>query len=360
MRERLIERVCALIDRLASGRHDPAARDALLRELLLWQREHVSVYGRIVSGLARHESADPLDWPAVPTDVFRVARVAAHEPGDDVRVFCTSGTGSEQRGHHYLRDLSLYDRGAKNAARYAMFPDVPRMKLVVLAPSASERPDSSLSYMLDRFADWFGLDQSAHVLGNDHLDAALLDRALQAAMRSGEPLALLGTSFAFVHAEDALGARRYELPAGSRILQTGGFKGRSRSVEPARMLELLTARYGVPAPLVVQEYGMTELCSQLYETTLREAVLGLPRGPRHLWAPGWVRLRVVDPDTLADVAEGDEGLLRVDDLCNVDSACAIQTSDRARRVADGVVVLGRATGATPRGCSLALDAALGG
>ena len=49
-----------------------------------------------------------------------------------------------------------------------------------------------------------------------------------------------------------------------------------------------------------------------------------------------------------------------DDPCNLDSVCAIQTADRARRVAGGVVVLGRAADAVPRGCSLAIDAVLGG
>jgi hypothetical protein len=53
-------------------------------------------------------------------------------------------------------------------------------------------------------------------------------------------------------------------------------------------------------------------------------------------------------------------VLRIDDLANVDSVCAIQTSDLARSVGDGVVVLGRAPGAVARGCSLTLDQWLAG
>lgn len=105
---------------------------------------------------------------------------------------------------------------------------------------------------------------------------------------------------------------------------------------------------------------MTELSSQLYETTLRDALLGRAEGPRRLWWPGWVRASVVDPETLAPVPDGSEGLVRIDDLANVDTACAIQTADRARALHGGIVVLGRAGTATPRGCSLAVDAALGG
>jgi hypothetical protein len=359
LRRELMQRISALIAHVEAGERDDAARDALLCDVLRWQREVVPAFGRVVEQLGAGGS-DPLRWPALPTDVFRVARVASHPEHEDVRVFRTSGTTGARRGSHHLRDLSLYDQAARAAARYALFPDVPRMQLVILAPTAEALPDSSLSYMLERFGSWFGHARSVHVLVDGALDAALLERTLGEAEAECVPVALLGTSFAFVHAEDALGARRFALAAGSRIMQTGGFKGRSRQVEPAAMQQLLAERYGVDERFIVQEYGMTELCSQLYESTLRDAALGYCSGPRRLFAPGWVRLTVVDPETLAPVVGDTEGLLRIDDLANLDGVCAIQTSDRARRVGDGVVVLGRAEGATLRGCSLAVDAVLGG
>jgi hypothetical protein len=356
-RETLRTQVLALIDRLADGSRDDAARDALLREALRLQRQTVLPYGRIVAQLGANH-ADPLRWPAVPTEVFRFARIAAHPATDDVRVFRTSGTTAATRGSHHLRDLSLYDRAAQAAARYALFPDRPRMRLLILASPARELADSSLSYMLDRFVDWFGAPGSIHVLQAGHLDVDLLESALQEAVRERLPVALLGTSFAFVHAEEALGSHRFVLAPGSRVMQTGGFKGRAREIEPARMLALLESRYGVPSSFIVQEYGMTELSSQSYETTLRDALLGSASAPRRLWMPGWVRASLVDPHSLAEVPAGSEGILRVDDLCNLDTACAIQTADRARPVDDGISVLGRATGASERGCSIAVDAAL--
>jgi acyl-CoA synthetase (AMP-forming)/AMP-acid ligase II len=358
-RDALGARVAALIDRLAGGARDDRARDALLADVLRFQREHVPAYGRIVAALGAGE-ADPLRWPGVPTDVFRATRVARHAPAEDQRVFMTSGTTGASRGRHALCDLSLYDRAAQAAARYALFPDVARMRLLILAQPGNELPESSLSYMLDRFVAWFGRSESVYALRGGRLDAELLERTLRQAERDGEPLALLGTSFAFVHAEDALGGLRFALPSGSRIMQTGGFKGRARAVEPAEMLALLAKRYGVAAAAIVQEYGMTELSSQLYETTLRDAVLGRAPGPRRLWAPGWLRVSLIDAETLLPVPEGEEGLVRIDDLANLDTACAIQTSDRGRALEDGFTVLGRAVAATPRGCSIAVDAALGG
>jgi len=358
-RAELGTKIAALIERLADGARDDAARDALLRDALQLQRDTVPAYGRMLERFGAAQ-ADPLFWPALPTDVFRFARVAPHPESEDVAVFRTSGTTGGPRGAHHLRDLSLYDQAARVAARCALFPDAPRMQLVLLAPAAAEQPDSSLGYMLERFGEWFGRGMSTRVIARGELDVESLVRTLRSAEQQSVPVALLGTTFAFVHAEDALGSRRFALPAGSRIMQTGGLKGRARSVEQSEMLRLLGERYGIDERKIVQEYGMTELCSQLYEHTLRQAVLGLPASGRRLVCPGWVRATPVDPETLEPVSAGSEGILRIDDLANLDSVCAIQTSDRARLVDGGLELLGRAEGATPRGCSLALDHALGG
>jgi acyl-CoA synthetase (AMP-forming)/AMP-acid ligase II len=353
----LQRRIGAFIDARADGSSAPDERDELLTELLALQARTVAPLANFLASEQRRPVRFGL--PALPTDAFRFARIAAHPADRDQRVFRTSGTTAAFRGEHSFEDLSLYDRAARAAARYALFPDRERMRLLVLAPSERELPDSSLSYMLTRFGEWFGSERSVHVWRRGQLQADQLLSELSDAQEQNEPVALLGTSFAFVHAEDALHSR-LQLPAGSRIMQTGGFKGRSRSVEPAAMLELLSLRYGVPAELIVSEYGMTELSSQCYENTLHDVLSGQPVPQRRLWVPGWMRAEVVDPDTLEPVASGQVGLLRLDDLANVGSVCAIQTSDLAQRDDAGLVVLGRAPDAIARGCSIAVDAWLGG
>jgi len=213
--------------------------------------------------------------------------------------------------------------------------------------------------MLGRFTEWFGSEATWAYREDDRIDLEALSGALEAAQGERAPLALLGTSFALVHALDGLQGRRFALPEGSRIMQTGGYKGRSRVLEPAALRQALSEAFGVPDPLIVAEYGMTELSSQLYETTLRDALLADAIGPRRLWVPGWVRAEPVDPSTLLAVAEGQAGLLRIDDAANLDSVAAVQTSDLARLEDGQLTLLGRLEGATPRGCALAADSALG-
>jgi hypothetical protein len=343
-------RIEAMIGDFETGREiDLADRDALIDDLAAWQATRIVEYGRL-----RRRGPWP---PALPTDVFRFRRVAAHPKTQDLRVFRSSGTTSADRSTHVYRDLSLYDLASRVAARHMLFPDVERIRLILLAPREEEAPDSSLGYMLARFAEWFG-SQRAWVWHDGALDLDQLTELLHEAEKAGEPVALLGTSFAFVHAEDGLGKRRFALPPESRLMQTGGYKGRSREVEPAALLHAIAERYGIARPFIINEFGATELSSQLYETTLREQIDGRP-GPRRLWAPPWVRATPVDPDSLEPVEDDTVGILRIDDCANLDSVCCIQTADLARRVEDGIAVLGRSTGATPRGCSLAADLALG-
>jgi hypothetical protein len=112
---------------------------------------------------------------------------------------------------------------------------------------------------------------------------------------------------------------------------------------------------------MVNEYGMTELLSQFYEPVFRvggaaRADLGsAPLENRRHVGPPWVRTRVLDPETLEPCAPGAPGLLCHLDLANAGSVAAVLTADLGVADEGGFRVLGRAPGAEPRGCSLALE-----
>jgi hypothetical protein len=349
-RARLHGLIEALITRLGGTGRDVSARDALLEDIGRYQARFCPPYGRFASQRAH---------AGLPCDAFRFARISSRDAADDVRTFESSGTTQGEKSRHSFVDLSLYDLAARTAARYALFPDVERMQLVILAPPEAELPSSSLSYMLSRFVEWFGAEGSTFVWPAAGRELARLDALLRAAERDARPVALLGTSFAFVHALDGLASERYALPAHSRIMQTGGFKGRSRELSPEAMRGWLAQSFGLAEPFIVAEYGMTELSSQLYETTLRDALLG-EAGERRLWAPPWLRVSVVHPETLAAQPDGEEGLVRLDDPANLDSVSALQTADVAVSSAGGLLLRGRAQGAVARGCSITADELLGG
>jgi hypothetical protein len=148
--------------------------------------------------------------------------------------------------------------------------------------------------------------------------------------------------------------RTLALPAGARLMETGGFKGRARERSREALYAELEAALGVPPERIVNQYGMTELGSQFYDTVLHD-----PGGARRKRVPPWVRVRLLDPLSGAEVEAGEPGLVTVVDLANTGSVLALQTADLGRSVGDGFEVLGRSPGAEARGCSIAADAMLG-
>ena len=349
-RAALRARILSLIAQGADVPDEPT-RDRLLSDLHAYQLRWLEPYARFSAQLSAR---------ALPCDAFRFARISSRLPEHDVRRFRSSGTTQDARSEHAFAELALYDAAARAAARALLFPDRERMQLLILAPRSEALPDSSLSYMLERFVDWFGTEDSTHVWPVDAAQGEQLADLLERASEARQPVALLGTSFAFVHAMDALAPRRFALPEGSRIMQTGGFKGRSRELSASEMLASLSLCFGVAAPYIVAEYGMTELSSQLYETTLRDSLNGKREPVRRLGAPPWLRVTVVDPETLLPLPAGQIGLVRLDDAANLDSVSALQTADLGLLADGGLILHGRAQGAIARGCSITAEDLLRG
>jgi len=140
-----------------------------------------------------------------------------------------------------------------------------------------------------------------------------------------------------------------------RMCEWVGAEDMPRPLSRPGFLRACWTRLGVAGYFCVNEYGMTELCSQLYESVLRDRFAGRSLAPRRLVAPPWLRTRVLDPDTLAPVPPGTVGLLCHHDLANAGSVYVVLTEDLGRTVGDdGIAVVGRVPGATPRGCGLLL------
>jgi hypothetical protein len=295
--------------------------------------------------------------PAVPTDAFKAAPIVSGDAGRAEVVFRTSGTtlGSERRGTHYMLDTRLYRAVLRAGFQTHLLPDLPRIRIAALVPTPIELSDSSLSFMIGEVVEAFGAAGSDFYVRDGDLEVERFLTDARAAKEAGELLLIVGTSFAFVHLLDALveARRMLRLPEGSRAMDTGGFKGRSRAVERAELYRAMEERFAIPEPFIVNEYGMTEMTSQFYDAA---AGTGEPvgAGRRHR-GPPWVRTTAADPETLESLPAGSVGILRHVDLANLDSVIAIQTADLGVVRKDGFELLGRAEGAEPRGCSIAMD-----
>jgi len=336
----------------------PEPFDRLACDLARYQAQHVEGYARLcrARGVSLGSITRAIEAPAVPTDAFKLSRVAAFPEEQARAVFRTSGTTIGARGTHEMRDTGTYDAAALAFGRAALARDLSApVPVLVLGPSPDDAPDSSLGHMIGLFVRALGDAASKaetyfiDLAGIIDLDA--FDQRIARALVRQEPALVLGTSFAFVHFLDALGDDTFRLPPSSRVMQTGGYKGKSREVPAPQLRRDLARVFHLPESAIVAEYGMTELSSQFYEWTLRNG------GARHgvFVEPPWARVVPVDPETLEPVRDGEVGIARIEDLMNVDSAFAVLAADRVRRVEGGFELLGRVSGAPPRGCSIAID-----
>jgi len=300
-------------------------------------------------GRLREGDADGLDRiEPVPEGAFKLMTVACFPPSEAEAEFRTSGTTTGSPGRHLVRDLRLYRESAlAGFDRFVLYPPRPA-RVVTLIPPGEARPSSSLSRMVS-FAlecDW----ALPPLVARDG-DSLALDRllpALRGAGRDGEALVILGTSLDFLTLLEALAAagEAIRLPAGSRVMHTGGEKASGRELSREALAHRLVAALGIAPEDAVEEFGMTELLSQAYDAP---RVTG--GGPRRLVPVPWMRSRVLDPGTLAEVPAGATGLVCHYDLANVHTAVAVLTGDLATGAADGFSDVRRAPGAAARGCS---------
>lgn len=291
------------------------------------------------------------DIPAVPISAFKALTLSCIPAAQAERTFMTSGTTQKElKGQHHHPSLAVYDASMiRNFRERFMAGSPERMRMGILFPDETLLPNSSLAHYLALALREFGTEASHYLLTQQGLDTARVVAELERAEQTGEPYALLGASYSFVHLLDALQqmGKTFRLPAGSRVLDTGGFKGQSRELSMADFYAQLSGTLGIPASRCINMYGMTELSTQFYDD-------GNASLPSVKSGPHWIRSRVVEPLSGEELPRGQQGILAHCDLANFNSVTTILTEDVGVAVDGGFLLLGRAQGSAAKGCSLAV------
>lgn len=355
----LDERILDFIQRGMDHR-DESAFNGLALEIFELQFRGIPLYRRYCErrGVTPEKIHSWEEIPALPTDVFKT--VSLHiDPSQVVRTFMTSGTSRlDERGKvgYDQGGLRLMDATIKEAASSFLFPDKRETKILILAPSPEIAPYMVMAYGMNRLREYFGLPQSRFLVGEKGFDVESLLQELRSSEEEGVPVTLCGGSFGFVNFFDYCRNHglTFRLPPGSRTLDAGGFKGRSREVTREAFLRECEEILGIRKEYSVNLLGMTEIASQFYDNRLLNSHRGI-QAPEAKVNPPWTRTVVVDPETLEPLRGEEVGLLRHFDLANRGHLLAIQTDDLGRRVGEGFEIIGRARGDSARGCSLTID-----
>ena len=329
--------------------------EALAGLAFAFQFERIAPYRRLCEACGA-TPATVSSWrqvPAVPAAAFRSLVLAAAPAEEVFRSSGTTGGGSgEARSVHHQPYPDLYRQAIDASFPHFCLPPgaEPRLPILSLIPGRELVPDSSLSFMAAHVLEYWGSPESVTAFGRG-VDVARARSWAGARQRERRPALVLATALALVQWLDFLERQdlRFRLPAGTVVFETGGFKGKTVEIPRETLLARVAERLGVPAPQVVREYGMTELSSQCYTRSLAGG------DPDLFVAPPWVRVRILDPETLEEVPAGTPGLVAVFDLANLGSAVHLLTEDLGVAEGEGFRLLGRAEGAQLRGCSLTVE-----
>jgi hypothetical protein len=330
---------------------DDAAFDALACDVFAHQFRWNAPYAAYARSLGITEKTLPRTAariPAVPASAFKDAALCTVAPERAALWFETSGTTQARRGRHYLESPALYEAALTAGFERAFLADGARLRYLMLVPDPHERSHSSLGYMMATLARERGDGHAGWYLHDEGIDVERLIADVARAHADGIAVCLATTAFALVALLDELaaGARVLPLPPASRVMETGGFKGRTRIVSRDDLYARAATAFGIDASSIVAEYGMTELSSQYYDSPASRNAAQRIKRP----AP-WLRPLIVDVDGRV-LPDGIVGAIRHVDCANRSSAVAIDTEDLGVRTGAGLLLLGREQGAALRGCSL--------
>ncbi len=341
----------------------PEAFERLALDVFRHQFEKVGAYRRY----CEERGAEPCtvrsvdEVPAVSNVAFKYADLAiegaAGSPG--AAIFLTSGTtqGRERRGRHIVSRPEIYRASAIAHLRAMLFPDGRRMAILAMHPTADAMPESSLAAMIGWSIEEFGT-RAQVAASRERVDVEAAAAFLADCEARREPVCIMGTTAAFAALFSRLdsGGVRLRLAQGSRMMDTGGAKGQAVPMQASDVIARAGELLAIAPAMAINEYGMTELCSQLYDATAFNSSDVSPPDleDRYKIPPAWMRVTARDPITLRAMPDGQIGLLTFFDLANVDSVSAVMTEDFGWVQRGRVRVLGRAAAGEARGCALGI------
>jgi len=275
------------------------------------------------------------DIPMVYNDVFKTHLVASFPLEQSVMACLTGGTTSLTQRGRIFRDedgKKLVFAANKKMTESYLFPDFEegkRCRILILAPSPQLAPSMGMAIGMDQTRTHFGTDDSIFLLGKSGIDVKNLLKALRESEATGVPVALIGATAAYVYFFQSCRRKKmkFKLPAGSRICDGGGYRGRFGVVTRDDYYAMVKEILDIPETHCVNVLGEAETATNLFDDALRRHVKGLPPRKRTRPVPPWSRVIAMNIDDLSPLPDGEVGLLAHWDLANVPTVLAVITDN---------------------------------
>ncbi len=334
---RLTEEIVAIIEAGVDVELTDARFNDYCMQLFALQYETNKIF-REFCDIKKVKPEDVTRWQDVPmvyNDVFKTHLVASFPLEQSVMACLTGGTTSLTQRGRIFRDEDgkrlVFGANKMMTASY-LFPDFEegrRCRILIMAPSPQLAPSMGMAIGMDQTRTHFGTDDSIFLLGKSGIDVKKLLKALRESETSGIPVALIGATAAYVYFFQSCRRKKitFKLPAGSRICDGGGYRGRFGVVTRDDYYSMVEEILGIPNSHCVNVLGEAETATNLFDDSLRRHFKGLQPRKRTRPVPPWSRVLAMDIDNLKPLPDGEVGLLAHWDLANVPTVLAVITDN---------------------------------
>lgn len=283
--------------------------------------------------------------PAVSSFAFRKTLLTSLSAQKAEQVYFNSGIVElKDRNKLYRDKWSIESISSANAllTRLSLFPDVEKMKILLLVPSPKMAPWMEMAIGMEQLKTKFGTADSRFLVSLAGLDLKTLIRALRQAESTQEPLALIGATFGFVYFFNTCMKEgiHFKLPKGSRICDTGGYMGRYTGCSKEEYFRKCREALGLEENFCINALWICENSTVFFDNVLKNFFSGLNK-ERYKETPPWTRTVAVDTLEFFRLPKGRVGLLRHYDLISRKKAFAVQTNNLGFETENGFEIIGK-------------------
>ncbi len=284
--------------------------------------------------------------PAVPTMAFKKFVLASFPVEKAEHAYFTSGTSNPAIKGKIFRDagaVRLIKEANGLLTHSCLFPDVERMKILLMVPSPKMVRNMGMAIGLEEVRKRFGSPDSRYLISPLGLNLKALLTGLKKSESSGEPIALIGATSGFIYFFKACekDGVSFKLPEGSRICDGGGYLGQFGECTKRAYFAKCEKVLGIKENFCVNVLGMGETGTNYFDNVLRYFMARKETVPRCKEFPPWTRTIVVDTKEFKPVSRGEIGLLRHYDLINRAMVFAVQTDNLGFETEYGFEIIGR-------------------
>lgn len=273
--------------------------------------------------------------PFLPIAFFKTHRIISGDIPEGAIVFESSGTASQIKSRHFVKDTNLYKTSFLKGFEL-FYGDVKDYCILALLPGYTERANSSLVYMVNELIQLTEHNKSGFYLNN----SGELISVINELKKQNQKTILIGVSYALLDLAD----EKIKLDDNFIVMETGGMKGKRKELVKEELHGVLKKAFAVKN--IHSEYGMTELLSQAYS---------FQNG--YFKSPPWMKILTRDIDDPFSLLKYNKtGGINVIDLANIYSCSFIATQDLGRLSQPDIFeVAGRFDNSDIRGCNLMMD-----